>query len=202
MVFVYFAFWGLQEEFSTLPCSPRFLHNFGCCYIILMRHKNSKDVIKIKKNVFFTQRKYYMLRFVQIRNNRYENRFGDPQYAHIHSIDMCRPWRMLDTSAPGKFGTRTLRHLCETFRHQDSSVPDNSALVFFSLILQILSYRIFIYNWGEMFVLRTLNIRYMQVFCLFTLGRHGNFTAGVTMEQPDLLCIALALNIEFNQRPL
>ena len=21
MVFVYFAFWGLQEEFSTLPCS-------------------------------------------------------------------------------------------------------------------------------------------------------------------------------------
>jgi hypothetical protein len=34
MVFVYFAFWGLQEEFSTLPCSPYFLHNFGCCYII------------------------------------------------------------------------------------------------------------------------------------------------------------------------
>jgi hypothetical protein len=29
MVFVYFAFWGLQEEFSTLPCSPCFLHNFG-----------------------------------------------------------------------------------------------------------------------------------------------------------------------------
>jgi hypothetical protein len=24
MVFVYFAFWGLQEEFSTLPCSPCF----------------------------------------------------------------------------------------------------------------------------------------------------------------------------------
>jgi hypothetical protein len=22
--FVYFAFWGLQEEFSTLPCSPWF----------------------------------------------------------------------------------------------------------------------------------------------------------------------------------
>jgi hypothetical protein len=34
------------------------------------------------------------------------------------------------------------------------------------------------------------------VFCLFTLGRHGNFTAGVTSEQPDLLCTALALNIE------
>ena len=30
---------------------------------------------------------------------------------------------MLDTSAPGQFGTRTLRHLCETFRHQDSSAP-------------------------------------------------------------------------------
>jgi hypothetical protein len=31
---------------------------------------------------------------------------------------------------------------------------------------------------------------------LFTLDRHGNFTAGVTLEQPDLLCTALALNIE------
>jgi hypothetical protein len=36
----------------------------------------------------------------------------------------------------------------------------------------------------------------MPVFCLFTLGCHGNFTAGVTLEQPDLLCTALALNIE------
>ena len=45
-------------------------------------------------------------------------------------------------------------------------------------------------------MLRTLKIRYMPMFCLFTLGRHGNFTAGVTMEQPDLLCTALALNIE------
>jgi hypothetical protein len=34
----------------------------------------------------------------------------------------------------------------------------------------------------------------MPVFCLFTLDRHGNFTAGVTVEQPDLL--RLALNIE------
>ena len=39
-------------------------------------------------------------------------------------------------------------------------------------------------------------IRYMPVFCFFTLGRHVNFTAGVTMEQPYLLCSALALNIE------
>jgi hypothetical protein len=36
----------------------------------------------------------------------------------------------------------------------------------------------------------------MPVFCLFTLGHHGNFTAGVTFEQPDLLYTALALNIE------
>jgi hypothetical protein len=58
---------------------------------------------------------------------------------------------MLDTSAPGQIGTRTLRHLCETFRYQDKSVTgqfgtplyldksapqkDISALVFFSLIL-------------------------------------------------------------------
>jgi hypothetical protein len=27
----------------------------------------------------------------------------------------------------------------------------------------------------------------MPVFCLLTLGRHCNFTAGVTSEQPDLL---------------
>ena len=46
------------------------------------------------------------------------------------------------------------------------------------------------------FILRTLKIRYMPVFCLFTLGRHGKFTAGVSMEQPDLLCTALALIIE------
>jgi hypothetical protein len=32
----------------------------------------------------------------------------------------------------------------------------------------------------------------MSVFCLFTLGRHGNFTAGVTSEQPDLLCTTCA----------
>ena len=36
----------------------------------------------------------------------------------------------------------------------------------------------------------------MLVSCLFTLGRHCNFTAGVTSEQPDLLYTALALNIE------
>ena len=31
---------------------------------------------------------------------------------------------------------------------------------------------------GEIFILRTLNIRYMPVFCLFTLGRHGIFHSG------------------------
>ena len=61
---------------------------------------------------------------------------------------------------------------------------------------KILSYRIYIYNLGGIFILRTLKIRYIPVFCLFTLGLHGNFTAGVTLEQPDLLCTALALNIE------
>jgi hypothetical protein len=49
---------------------------------------------------------------------------------------------------------------------------------------------------GGIFILRTLKIRYMPMFCLLTLGRHGNLTAGVTLEQPDLLCTALALNIE------
>ena len=32
----------------------------------------------------------------------------------------------------------------------------------------------------------------MLVFCLFTLGRRDNFTAGVTSEQPDLLGTAPA----------
>ena len=50
MVFLYFAFWGLQEEFSTQMSTPKMstvhpalLHNFGCCYIILMRHKKNQD---------------------------------------------------------------------------------------------------------------------------------------------------------------
>jgi hypothetical protein len=38
----------------------------------------------------------------------------------------------------------------------------------------------FLHVQGEIFILRTLKIRYMPVFCLFTLGRHGYFTAGVT----------------------
>ena len=37
---------------------------------------------------------------------------------------------------------------------------------------KILSYRIYIYNLGGIFILRSLKIRYMPVFCLFTLGRH------------------------------
>jgi hypothetical protein len=73
---------------------------------------------------------------------------------------------------------------------------DSQMYIFKTNDKKILSYRIFIYNWGKIFILRTLKIRYMPVFCLFTLGRHGNFTAGVTSEQPDLLCTALALNIE------
>ena len=31
--------------------------------------------------------------------------------------------QILDTLAPGQIGTRTLRHLCETFRYQDKSAP-------------------------------------------------------------------------------
>ena len=38
----------------------------------------------------------------------------------------------------------------------------------------------FLHVQGEIFILRTLKIRYMPVFCLFTLGHHGYFTAGVT----------------------
>jgi hypothetical protein len=37
----------------------------------------------------------------------------------------------------------------------------------------------------------------MPVFCLFTLGRHGIFTAGVTMEQPYLLCPAVMGSLDF-----
>jgi hypothetical protein len=38
----------------------------------------------------------------------------------------------------------------------------------------------------------------LLVFCLFTLGRHGNFTAGVTMEQPDYLSIKDAHDRQYN----
>ena len=41
-------------------------------------------------------------------------------YDLMHSGNLRR---MLDTSAPGQIGTRTLRHLCETFRYQDKSAP-------------------------------------------------------------------------------
>ena len=40
MVFVYFAFWGLQEEFSTLLY---FIILVVAMYIILMRHKKNQD---------------------------------------------------------------------------------------------------------------------------------------------------------------
>jgi hypothetical protein len=35
-----------QKNFPPCPVHPALLHNFGCCYIILMRHKK----IKIKMN--------------------------------------------------------------------------------------------------------------------------------------------------------
>jgi hypothetical protein len=40
----------------------------------ILRLISSKDVIKINKKCFLYAETYYMLRFVQIRNNRYENR--------------------------------------------------------------------------------------------------------------------------------
>jgi hypothetical protein len=52
----------------------------------------------------------------------------------------------------------------------------------------ILSYKIFIYNREGIFILRTLKIRYMPVVCLLTLGRHGNFTAGVTWNS-HMCCV-------------
>ena len=39
----------------------------------ILRLTSSKDVIKINKKCFLYAETYYMLRFVQIRNNRYEN---------------------------------------------------------------------------------------------------------------------------------
>jgi hypothetical protein len=70
-----------KEEFLPCPVHPALLHKFGCCYIILMGHKkikikmnNSIDMIKINKKCFLYAETYYMLCFVQIRTNRYENR--------------------------------------------------------------------------------------------------------------------------------
>ena len=56
------------------------------------------------------------------------------------------------------------------------------------MIKKILSYRIFIYNWGGIFILMTLKICYMPVLCLLTLGRHGDFTVGVTWNS-QICCV-------------
>ena len=48
---------------------------------------------------------------------------------------------MLDTLAPGQIGTRTLRHLCETFRYQDKSAPGQIGIcVFFTVVLAVASF--------------------------------------------------------------
>ena len=43
-VFCLFCFLGFAKK-NVLPCSvhPALLHNFGCCYIILMMHKKNQD---------------------------------------------------------------------------------------------------------------------------------------------------------------
>jgi hypothetical protein len=67
------------------------------------------------------------------------------------------------------------------FENLHLGIPStHTCIIFKTNDKKILSYRIFINNWGGIFILRTLKIRYIPVFCLFTLGRHGNFTAGVT----------------------
>jgi hypothetical protein len=53
---------------------------------------------------------------------------------------------------------------------------------------RILSHRIFIYNREGIFILSTLKIRYVPVFGLFTLGRYGNLTAGVTWNS-HIYCV-------------
>jgi hypothetical protein len=32
-----------KKNFLPCPVHPALLHNFGCCYIILMRHKKNQD---------------------------------------------------------------------------------------------------------------------------------------------------------------
>jgi hypothetical protein len=54
---------------------------------------------------------------------------GQDMYEILSDMYTCR--RMLDTSAPGHFGTCVRHFGTKTVRH-----PDNSALVFFSLILR------------------------------------------------------------------
>jgi hypothetical protein len=42
----------LQEEFLPCPVHSALFHNFGCCYIILMGHKQIK--IKMNNSIYFT----------------------------------------------------------------------------------------------------------------------------------------------------
>ena len=56
----------------------------------ILRLISSKDMIKINKKCFIYAETYYMLRFVQIRNNRYENRlifFTVGEYEYYISIN-------------------------------------------------------------------------------------------------------------------
>jgi hypothetical protein len=57
MVFVYFAFWGLQEEFSTLPCSPclaSFRYPSDVYALSFEKYKGSNNGEFLKdKNVLF-----------------------------------------------------------------------------------------------------------------------------------------------------
>ena len=43
-VFLSILLFGVCKK-NVLPCSvhPALLHNFGCCYIILMMHKKNQD---------------------------------------------------------------------------------------------------------------------------------------------------------------
>ena len=79
-------------------------------------------------------------------------------------------------------------YTCATCREWDRWTPLHHRLIFKTNDKKILSYRIFIYNWGGIFILRILKIRYTAVFCLFTLGRHGNFTAGVIWNS-QICCV-------------
>jgi hypothetical protein len=55
MVFVYFAFWVCKKNFLSCPVHPALLHNFGCCYIILMRHQKNQDKNE-QFNITYTQK--------------------------------------------------------------------------------------------------------------------------------------------------
>ena len=57
-----------KKNFLPCPVHPALLHNFGCCYIILMGHKNIKIKITLKSwSIQYNSRSMLILRYIFVK---------------------------------------------------------------------------------------------------------------------------------------